>query len=68
MAERIGGELVGAGVGEIAGVGAIDTAGESDVTFITDSKHIAKLKNCGAGAVIVGERVEGLAAPQLISP
>ncbi len=66
LAERIGGELVGAGVGEIAGVGAIDTAGESNVTFITDSKHITKLKNCRAGAVIIGERVEGLAMPQLI--
>ena len=66
LAERIGGELVGAGVGEIAGVGAMETAGESDVTFITDSRHIAKLKNCRAAAVIVGERIEGLSAPQLI--
>jgi UDP-3-O-[3-hydroxymyristoyl] glucosamine N-acyltransferase len=66
LAERIGAELVGGGCGEIIAVGAIETAGANDVTFITNDRHIARLEKSGAGAVIAGKRIEGLAKPQLI--
>jgi UDP-3-O-[3-hydroxymyristoyl] glucosamine N-acyltransferase len=66
LAERIGAELVGDGRGQISAVGAVEAAGEDDVTFITNDKHIARLKKSRVGAVIVGRRIEGLAEPQLI--
>ena len=66
LAERIGAELVGNGSGQIGAVGAVGTAGESDVTFITNDKHIPRLKKSRVGAVIVGRCIEGLSQPQLI--
>ena len=50
----------------ISAVGGVESAGENEITFITDDKHIAKLKKSRAGAVIVAKRIEGLAKPQLI--
>jgi len=66
LAERIGAELAGDGCGQISAVGAVETAGESDVTFITNDRHIPRLKKSRVGAVIVARRIEGLAKPQLI--
>jgi UDP-3-O-[3-hydroxymyristoyl] glucosamine N-acyltransferase len=66
LAERIGAELVGDGRGQISAVGAVEAAGEDDVTFITNDKHVPRLKKSRVGAVIVGRRIEGLAEPQLI--
>jgi UDP-3-O-[3-hydroxymyristoyl] glucosamine N-acyltransferase len=66
LAERIGAELVGEGCGQISAVGAVGTACENDVTFITNDKHIPQLKKSRVGAVIVGRCIEGLAKPQLI--
>lgn len=66
LAERIGAELVGDGCGQIIAVGAVGTAGENDVTFITNDGHIPRLKKSRVGAVIVGRCIEGLAEPQLI--
>jgi UDP-3-O-[3-hydroxymyristoyl] glucosamine N-acyltransferase len=66
LAERIGAELVGDGRGQISAVGAVEAAGENDVTFITNDKHIPQLKKSRAGAVIVGRRIEDLVKPQLV--
>jgi UDP-3-O-[3-hydroxymyristoyl] glucosamine N-acyltransferase len=66
LAEQIGAELVGDGSGQISTVVAVGTAGENDVTFITNDKHIPRLKKSRVGAVIVGRCIEGLAKPQLI--
>jgi UDP-3-O-[3-hydroxymyristoyl] glucosamine N-acyltransferase len=66
LAERIGAELVGDGCGQIIAVGAVEAAGEDDVTFITNDRHIPRLKKSHVGAVIVARRIEGLAKPQLI--
>jgi UDP-3-O-[3-hydroxymyristoyl] glucosamine N-acyltransferase len=72
LAERLSAELVAGeprhvGVGrEIAAVGPIEAAGESEVTFITNDKHLALLTKSRAGAVIVGRRVDGFDRPQLI--
>ena len=69
LAERLGAELVG-GPEEIdrriSAVGAVGTAGESDVTFVRHDKYTTGLKNSRAGAVIVGSRLETLAKPQLV--
>jgi UDP-3-O-[3-hydroxymyristoyl] glucosamine N-acyltransferase len=66
LAERLGAELVGDGCGQIIAVGTVEAAGASDITFITNDKHMPQLKKSRAGAVIVGKRIEGLAVPQLI--
>jgi UDP-3-O-[3-hydroxymyristoyl] glucosamine N-acyltransferase len=66
LAERIGAKLVGEGGGQISAVGAVGTAGENDVTFITNNRYITRLKKSRAGAVIVGRYIEDLAEPQLI--
>jgi len=66
LAERIGAELVGDGCGQISAVGAVEMAGENDVTFITNDKHIPRLKKSRVGAVIVDRCIEGLSRPQLI--
>ena len=66
LAERIGAELVGDGSGQISAVGGAETAGESDVTFITNDRYIPRLEKSRAGAVIIGRRIEGLGKPQLI--
>jgi len=69
LAERIGAQLVG-GPEEIerriSAVGAVETACESDVSFVKDDRHLAALRDSCAGAVIVGKRIEALAKPQLV--
>jgi len=70
LAERIGGKLVSADRDEkrrrIVAVGAIETAGEDTITFVTDAHHILKLEKSRAAAVITAKPVEGLNKPQLI--
>lgn len=66
LAERIGAALVGDGSGQISAVGAVEAAGDSNITFVTDDRHIAALEKSRAGAVIVSERIKGLVKPQLI--
>jgi UDP-3-O-[3-hydroxymyristoyl] glucosamine N-acyltransferase len=72
LAERLGAELVGLprACGErdrqINSVAAVEAACESDVTFITDDRHVAALKKSKAGAVIVNCRLDNLTMPQLI--
>jgi len=69
LATRLGAELV-SGPDEIdsqiTAVGAVEAACESDVTFITDDRHLAALKNSRAGAVIVARPLKNLSKPQLI--
>jgi len=69
LAKRLGAELVSSPEGierQISAVGAVEAACQSDVTFITDDRHLAALKNSRAGAVIVAKRLKDLSKPQLI--
>ncbi len=54
------------GSSQISAVGPVETADESEVTFVSDGKHKASLEVSRAGAVIVAERLDGLDKPQLI--
>jgi len=69
LAKRLKAELAGqvedAGR-QISAVGPLETADESEVTFVSDDKHKAALESSRAGAVIVSERIEDLDKPQLI--
>ena len=51
---------------EISGVGPVETADESEVTFVSDDKRKAALEGSRAGAVIVSARLDGLDKPQLV--
>ncbi|MFZ2145593.1 MAG: UDP-3-O-(3-hydroxymyristoyl)glucosamine N-acyltransferase [Sedimentisphaerales bacterium] len=62
---ELAGQVDGAGR-QISAVGPVETADESEVTFVSDDKHKAALKSSRAGAVIVSERIEDLNKPQLI--
>ena len=69
LAERLGAKLAGEadGVDRLIGsVGPVDAAGAGEVTFLTNDKHKAALAGSGAGAVIVGERLDGSDKPQLV--
>ncbi len=66
LAEQLGAELAGDGRKNISAVAPIDTAGENDVTFVSNSKHTAKLAGSKAAAVIVQKRIESAGIAQLI--
>lgn len=66
LAEQIGAKLVGDGSKEIVAVNGVDAAGENDVTFISNNKHVLGLKKSNAGAVITIKQIEDLSKPQLI--
>ena len=69
LAKKLGAELAAEAsqAGKpITGIGPLHTAGESEVTFVTGQKHQAGLAQSKAGAVIVPERLEGFAGPQLL--
>jgi len=69
LANRLGAELTGNAndIGRrITAVSAVEAAGKSEVTFITNDKHKASLGQSNAGAVIVSAHIEGLDKPQLI--
>ena len=66
LAQKLGAELIGDGSVCIAEVSPLKTAGEKSVTFLSDKKHTADLRDSQAGAVIVSEVIEKLNKPQLI--
>ncbi len=54
LARRIGGQVVGDGGGVISGIAPLSSAGGSDVSFLADERHSARLVDTQAVAVIVG--------------
>jgi len=69
LARRLGAELSGNAkeIGrQIIAVCPIKTAGENEVTFITDDKHKAAISQSRAAAVIVSAHIEDLDKSQLI--
>lgn len=51
---------------EVTAVQPVAAAGPGDITFVTDAKHQAGLRDCQAVAVIVAQPIDGLAKPQLV--
>jgi UDP-3-O-[3-hydroxymyristoyl] glucosamine N-acyltransferase len=45
---------------EITGVATMEEAGPADLTFLSNPKYIAKLKDCQAGAILVSHQFDGL--------
>ena len=63
----VGGELSGAGEGIVKGVASLSQAGPGDITFAR-REHLKAAAASRATAVLVPERVEGMAAAQIIVP
>src|SRR5258706_6718381 len=53
IVERLGGEAVGDSA-RLTGVGTLDSAGPSQITFLSNPKYRGKLAGTSAGAVILG--------------
>ncbi len=69
LAKRLGATVVGAPANlesPIAGIRPIEVAGEGDVTFVTDARHLAAVAESRAAAVIVAKAIDGLDKPQLL--
>ena len=57
IAARVGGEVIGNGEVEIAGVAKIEDAGKGEITFLANRKYAKFLEDTGASAVIVPEEI-----------
>ncbi|MBI3077800.1 MAG: UDP-3-O-(3-hydroxymyristoyl)glucosamine N-acyltransferase [Deltaproteobacteria bacterium] len=68
LAALVGGEVVGPGEVEIAGVAGIDHAGEGDLTFVASARYARRLQTCPAAAAIATGPVPGLTKPVLVGP
>ncbi len=66
LAEKIGAELLGSDSVQITGVNALEAAGQTELTFVTENKYLTKLTRSEAAAVILAEKVDDLPIPQLI--
>jgi len=66
LANRLGAELIGDGVGVIRSVGPVGSADQMTLTFLADEKHLAELKKSRCCAVMVNKAIEGFSQPQLI--
>ena len=55
IAARLGCSVEGEGAGEITGVGSLDDAGPSDLTFLANPKYAAKAETTRAGAILLGK-------------
>jgi UDP-3-O-[3-hydroxymyristoyl] glucosamine N-acyltransferase len=67
LASALGCELAGDGSIEITSVAGMEQAGPGDLTFLANPKYAPRVKHTRAGAIVLAERVAGLAAAQLIS-
>ena len=65
IAERLDCTFTGDGEVEIRGVAAIETAGLGELTFLTNPRYRARLKQTQAAAIIVGKDFEELPLPTL---
>src|SRR5579871_6403954 len=67
LAARLECDLRGDGAIEITGVAGMEHASPSQLTFLANPKYAHKVKHTRAGAILVTEPIEGVAAAQLIS-
>src|SRR5262245_55425663 len=67
IAEALGCEMAGDGAVEITGVAGLEEVGPADLTFLSNSKYLPKVKTTHAGVIIVGRDVGCLEIPALVS-
>ncbi len=69
LAQQLGAEVVGAETARqqrITGIQPVETAGEGDVTFVTDARYAAAATKSAAAAVLVTRPIKDLSKPQLV--
>ncbi|MBN2019600.1 MAG: UDP-3-O-(3-hydroxymyristoyl)glucosamine N-acyltransferase [Sedimentisphaerales bacterium] len=66
LAQRLNAELFGDGSGTINSVGPIGSADNNAVTFLANYKLLRRIKQSGAGAVIIDKKIDDLSMPQII--
>ena len=68
ITQRLGGEAIGEVAQPLRGVGAIESAAASEITFLANSKYRSQLNLTQAGAVIVAaSEQEGTTKPRIIA-
>jgi UDP-3-O-[3-hydroxymyristoyl] glucosamine N-acyltransferase len=68
LAERVGCRLEGDEAIEIRGVRGLEDAGPEDLTFVTGERHLARLRESRAAAVIVADGLPSPGRPTLRTP
>ena len=66
IAEWIGGEVAGDSDRWITGIRSLGEAGEEDLSFMRDEKHLKDAEGSSAGALILPQPIEGHSAAQII--
>jgi len=69
LAQHLQGKVVAdADVSDVllSAVAGVDAAGPTDITFISDEKHVLSAVDSEAGAIIVGQAFAELSRPQLV--
>ena len=66
LAQRIDAQLVGDGAAIVRGVGSIETAAADEITFVSSDKHLARIADSKAAAVIAAKTIDGCSMPQLV--
>ena len=61
-----GGEILGDRAFRCAAVASLEAAGPEDLSFLRSAKQMARARTSSAGALLVPERLEGVAAHQLV--
>jgi UDP-3-O-[3-hydroxymyristoyl] glucosamine N-acyltransferase len=67
LADRLGCELHGDGAIEITGVGGMERASPSEITFLANPKYAPKVKHSRAAAILVTEPLRGHSIASLVS-
>jgi len=66
LASIVGGTVAGDGTVAISDVASFDEAGSGEITFLADAKHLKRLKDTKAGAVIVRPGTTGAPGVNLL--
>lgn len=66
IAAKLGTQLYGDSDVDITGVNTIQDAGETELCFLTSSKHAKKLDQSRAAGVLVDHRLDDCSMPQLV--
>ncbi len=65
VAELIGGKVIGDSATEITGIGKIETAGETEITFVSNPVYEKYFGGTNAGAVVVSHKFNPTHHPRL---
>jgi len=69
LVRNFGGELIGDGAIQIAGLGTLAGAGPGDISFLSNSKYRSQLAGTRAAAVILGPQDrDATAMPRIVTP